>query len=300
MNFEQLKIFIAVVDCRSFTKAAESLYISHSTTSRNVSALEEELGVMLLLRNNKTVKLTAAGEILYREGQKLLKKADTMVSAVRNAGMGMTGKLSVASAGQYASELWLGFRDFCKKYPEISVGLYQRSADAVFEQVDGGEIDVGLTFSYALPEDISEFEVRTISRERFCLAVAADHPLAQRQSVTAEQLQKLPHLALSAGEGVRNWSVPETIAAAIPEPTQQVPSVESLFLQIRSGNGVSVLPRPLLGDFGAGCAMLDIEGLDTGFDLVMLWRRDNYNPCIPLMAEIILAEGQRKYGSQDL
>lgn len=292
MNFEQLKIFLSVVDYKSFTRAAESLYISHSTTSRNVSALEEELGVMLLVRNNKSVKLTAAGEILYREGQKLLKKIEAVESAVRNAGMGMSGELAVASAGQYMPDLWLGFRDFCKKYPDISVGLYQRTADDVFQLVEGGEADVGLTFSYALPEDCAELVVERISEERFCLAVAADDPLAQRGQVEAEEIRQLPYIALSVSDGEHNWTIPDRIAALLPSTVTYVPTVESLFLQIRSGNGVSILPRPMVGDFGAGCAMLDIEGIDPGFDVVMLWRKDNYNPCLPLMVDVILAEGQ--------
>lgn len=296
MNFEQLKIFMTVVECKSFTKAADALYISHSTTSRNVSALEEDLGVMLLMRNNKTVRLTSAGEILYREGQKLLKKVEAVENAVRNAGMGMSGKLSVASAGQYTSDLWVGVGDFCKKYPEISVALYQRTAEEVFQQVESGEADVGLSFSYAAPADVSELIVEPVAAERFCFVVAADHVLAQKKSVRPEEIQALNYFALPTGENENSWNVPETISAIIPSAVTHVPTIESLFLQIRSGNGVSILPRPLVGDFGAGCAMVDVDGVESSFDVVMLWRKDNFNPCIPLLADILLAARKQAGG----
>ena len=64
MELEQLRIFCAVAACRSFTRAAKELFVSHSTTSRAVTALERELGVPLLTRDRHTVALTGAGAVL--------------------------------------------------------------------------------------------------------------------------------------------------------------------------------------------------------------------------------------------
>jgi len=85
MDLDQIRIFTAVVEHGSFTKAAEALYISHSTTSRRVSALEESLGVVLLRRDSHAVRLTKAGELLYREGKELLERAEAIRKAVRDA-----------------------------------------------------------------------------------------------------------------------------------------------------------------------------------------------------------------------
>ncbi|MEG1191260.1 MAG: LysR family transcriptional regulator, partial [Oscillospiraceae bacterium] len=85
MNFDQIKIFISVVEQGSFTRAAEKLYISHSTTSRCVSALEDELDVRLLLRDNRSVQPTLAGEILCREGRLLLQMAEELTASVQSA-----------------------------------------------------------------------------------------------------------------------------------------------------------------------------------------------------------------------
>ena len=86
MDPEKLRIFLAVAECRSFSQAAKRLYISHSTTSRAVAALEEELGVRLLLRGNRILGLTAAGETLRVEAQRLLEQAELAVRRVREAG----------------------------------------------------------------------------------------------------------------------------------------------------------------------------------------------------------------------
>ena len=85
MELEQLRVFAAVADEGSFTGAARRLYISHSTVSRTVSALEEELGVRLVERDNRFIALTKAGETLREEAEQLLSAADTAAARVRAA-----------------------------------------------------------------------------------------------------------------------------------------------------------------------------------------------------------------------
>lgn len=86
MELEKLRIFLAVAECRSFSLGAKRLYISHSTTSRAVSALEEELGVQLLRRDNRVLGLTPAGECLAGEARRLLRQAEEAAERVRAAG----------------------------------------------------------------------------------------------------------------------------------------------------------------------------------------------------------------------
>ena len=85
MQLEQLEIFVAVARCGSFSAAAKQLYISHSSTSRAVSALEDELGVRLFRRGNRVNGLTAPGETLLEEAVKLLDAAEAAKKRVRAA-----------------------------------------------------------------------------------------------------------------------------------------------------------------------------------------------------------------------
>ena len=84
MELEQLRIFCTVAACRSFTRAAGQLFVSHST-SRAVSALERELGVPLLVRDRHTVALTPAGQTLLTGAEDLLRQADALAAAVHTA-----------------------------------------------------------------------------------------------------------------------------------------------------------------------------------------------------------------------
>ena len=85
MESEQLRIFAAVAKYKSFSEAARKLYISHSTTSRAVSALEKELDVKLFERNNHIVALTPAGQVMLEEAEKLLRAVDESVERVKAA-----------------------------------------------------------------------------------------------------------------------------------------------------------------------------------------------------------------------
>ena len=85
MELEQLRHFTAAAEAGSLSAAARSLYISHSTICRSVSALEEELGVRLVERDNRFIALTKAGETLREEAEQLLSAADTAAARVRAA-----------------------------------------------------------------------------------------------------------------------------------------------------------------------------------------------------------------------
>ena len=85
MELEQLRVFAAVADEGSFTGAARRLYISHSTVSRTITALEEELGVRLFERSSRDFRLTEAGEALLPQAQSLLAAAEKIKDGMKNA-----------------------------------------------------------------------------------------------------------------------------------------------------------------------------------------------------------------------
>ena len=84
MNLNQLRYFVSVAESGSFTKGARRLYISHSTTSRAISALEEELGRRLLDRDNRVLGLTAAGELMLVEAKNIIASVDGLGERLRS------------------------------------------------------------------------------------------------------------------------------------------------------------------------------------------------------------------------
>ncbi len=84
MELEQLRAFLEVAQCKSFTAAAHRMFVSHSTVSREVSALEAELGVSLFDRGNRVIGLTEAGEKLRVRAQELVALADDIEREMRD------------------------------------------------------------------------------------------------------------------------------------------------------------------------------------------------------------------------
>ena len=288
MDFEQLKIFVSVVEHGSFTKAAETMYISHSTTSRNVSALEEHLNVKLLVRDSKGLKLTGAGSLLYREGTKLLQEAEKLEATVKNAVSDKAEELSVASVKLNSRKLSEAYREFCSSYPGTSLGIYHHELSELLGLVGRGEADLGVTFSYALPKEAESYSICKVAEEEFCVVVSKKHPLSQKKSVRAKELRDVNYVSVGEQRSGFTRSLEEEILKDRPRSEiLSVPTLESLFLQVRSGNGISLVPYPMAREYGEGCVILDLEDVDTRFEVVIFWRKDNENPSLPLFLKLI-------------
>ena len=288
MDFEQLKIFISVVEHEGFTKAAESMNISHSTTSRNVSALEEHLGVELLKRDSRNIRMTRAGEILFREGRQLLQRVEDLKAAINKAEEGYSGPLSVVSMSLYSHKLASGYKEFCNRYPDIELGIYKRELSDVFGMVSSGKIDLGASFSYALPENMGIFEKRVAETEKFCVIAPPSHPLSLRKNVRLNELRSVNYVSIGEQRSafMRKLESPLLTGRSKSE-ILSVPTLESLFLQVSSGNGISLVPYPIAYEYGSDCAVLDVDDLDSSFDIVIFWRKDNENPTLPLLVDIV-------------
>lgn len=288
MDVEQLKIFISVVENGSFTKAAEALYISHSTTSRNVSALEERLNTRLLLRDSRQVRLTEAGSLLYREGKRLLEQIAALEEAVSSAAVTAAGSLSLVGVSMNSAELRAVYGEFCTKHPGTVLEIYKGGLSEVINLVGSGREDIGLAFSYAMPGDSGDFYRRSLARERFYLVCAKDDPLAGNGAVRAEELNGRAYLSVGEQRSAFARELEERLFARMPNSEiVKMPSLEALFLQVRGGNGVSLAPGPLARELGEGCVLLEVADLDTGFDLVVFWRKDNMNPALPLFVRLL-------------
>lgn len=279
MNFDQLRIFMAVVEHGSFTKAAESLYISHSTTSRSVAALEGSLGVSLLRRDNRSVRLTAAGEVLYREGGHLLKRADAVKAAVRDAAMGRAGKLTVAEFGLENSAFSRGLERFCRECPDIALVLLRRELGEIWALVESGEVDVGMCLSFALPENQEGLEVQLVEQSGFCLALPwedAEPVLRERQLTDVANGGPLYPAAMEEYLHQQGADCKSVV----------VETVESLFVHLRSGRGAAVLPQPVAKMLGESCRLVILEEAPETVKLVLIWRQDNTNPAVRRLAEL--------------
>jgi DNA-binding transcriptional LysR family regulator len=120
MELRQLRSFIAVAEDGVISRAAQRLHLTQSALSRQIKALEEDLGVTLLERSAHSVKLTQEGEVLLKEGRGVLERADAAVTKVRAAGKAVLLRVGYAPT-LTAGILPLAISAFTQKHPRVRV-----------------------------------------------------------------------------------------------------------------------------------------------------------------------------------
>lgn len=176
MDIRQLKYFIAVANTRNFTRASEQLHIAQPPLSRQIQLLEEELGVQLLLRNSRPLRLTEAGRMFYEQALQITNRVEQLKTATRQIGLHQRQTLSI---GFVASTLYGGLPMLVRKlrhhYPDVDIQLVELTSMQQFAALKSGRIDVG--FGRIRSNDTSV--ARTILREeRLVLALPPSSPLA--------------------------------------------------------------------------------------------------------------------------
>ena len=151
MTIFQIKCFLNVAEYLNFTEAANHLFVAQSSLSRNISNLEEELG-MQLLSVQKYVRLTPCGAVLYEEFSKLLKLGEAAVQKARNAELGENGSIVLGVIETQRSENFLPhtLHALREKHPNIKIDIISGNFQELRESLMNGKIDIALTLDFDL------------------------------------------------------------------------------------------------------------------------------------------------------
>ena len=176
MDIRQLKYFVAVANTRNFTRASEQLHIAQPPLSRQIQLLEGELGVQLIMRNTRPLKLTEAGRVFYEQALQILNRLDQLKTTTQQIGMNQRQRLSI---GFVASTLYGGLpklvRQLRQRYPDVDIQLVELTSMQQLAALKSGRIDVGLGRIRSNDASVA----RTVLREeRLALAIPLGSPLA--------------------------------------------------------------------------------------------------------------------------
>ncbi len=152
MTMNQLKYFMAVARCLSFTEAARSLFMTQPALSRQIQAMEAELGTQLFIRDKKTLKLTPGGSALYNELPDFLRRYDEMAAEVRHANRGFEGVLRIGILDVYdASELFVPILTrFQQEHASIRLTMGRYSLSELPERLYDDKLDLICTYGFSL------------------------------------------------------------------------------------------------------------------------------------------------------
>ena len=188
MDFHHLKYFVEVADQKSFSKAARNLHISQSAISRTIKALEDELGVVLFMRNAKSVELTDGGTIFLTHAKRVVFMFEHLKTDFENEfrleqGSIRIGIPPITDAPIFAQLLG----EFKKVYPQIELELYEQGSKMVEISVQEGLIDIGIICTRPNPK---EFEFFYLTSDPLAVILPKSSTLAKEKELRLEQLSE--------------------------------------------------------------------------------------------------------------
>lgn len=191
MDIRILRYFLTVAREQNFTKAAEQLNITQPTLSRQLAALEEELGTALFIRGGRSITLTEAGILLKRRALEIIDLEEKMLDEIKAREELIEGTITVG-CGEFAAVETLAeiFKVYKKKYPMVQIALQTATADAVYEMMTQGLVDIGLFMEPVRTEGLDY--IRIMESDHWVVGMKPDDPLACKEYITKEDLLDKP------------------------------------------------------------------------------------------------------------
>lgn len=261
-TLRQLRYFAATADQGSISEAARSLRVSQPSISSSILQLERQYNVVLFLRHNSAgVTLTPSGEILLREARIILNHAEDFEAIATSVVNEVSGELKIACFINLAPVYMASIvRSFQTRYPGTTIDLIIGNQQEVFDAIDSGKYEIGLTFDLDLPAQYRSDFIAVFPPQA---VLAPDHPLVGETTVSLEQLVPgnfvyldLPHsrdyfFSLFQRQGLR------------PRHSQPVGNFETIRSFVGNGLGYSILnlrPQNQTNYDGTRVHYLPLEG----------------------------------------
>jgi DNA-binding transcriptional LysR family regulator len=244
VTFTQLRYFVAVADVRHFTRAADLVGVTQPTLSRQLKALERELGATLVDRGARDgPALTAAGAALLPLARRMLADLDSARTAVAEIVGLRRGRVRVGATPSLCMGVLADvLRVFHGRHPEVRLELEESGSRPLVRALVRGELDIALVIAPATGIDPA-LESTPLLRERLSVASAADQALSGRGSVTVRELARRPLVVPRTGYDVRETTLRAFDDAGVaPRFAVQGGEMDAVLRLVEAGTGVAVVP----------------------------------------------------------
>ena len=242
VSLRQLRVFVAVAESSSFSRAADALALTQPAVSRNVTDLEQAMGLQLLHRTTREVELTEAGRLLLGNVSRVLEDLDACLQEVRGLATQRKGRVKVASSPTLSAHLLPQCIARGKQQmPDVNIQLLDRIQSDVLLSVRSGEVDFGVVID---PSEKQNLDAQTIVAEPFCLVCLSSHRLARKKEVHWADLAGQPLVLLDHASGSRRL-IDAALQAhgAAASVVQDVGHTATIYSMVQQGLGLSVVPR---------------------------------------------------------
>ena len=285
MELRHIRYFIAAAEELHFGRASERLFVTRPAVSQTIADLEVELGVRLFRRQPRDLRLTSAGEAFYKRARAILLDLEQTIIATRRIGEGKSGSLSIGYGS--LSLRHPVFREAVKhmgtEYPEADLVLQEAASADQIEDLRKGKIDVGFVFvasesaehSTSLPvsTSIRDFASLVIEKGGFGVAMPRDHALADRASLTLNDLESEGFIMIQS-------SVANPLFNFVPRIVQEVSNIATQINLISVGMGVGLVVITPQLNFPPDIRVVPVESPALQSEFRVVWRGESEEPLL--------------------
>ena len=294
-SMEQLESFVAVAEEQHFGRAALRLHITQPPLSRRIQLLEEQLGVDLLDRSRRAVRLTSAGRVFLLDARKILKLAQEATLSAQRAPLGEIGLVTIGFTATSAYTFLESVVSAAKaELPEVELVLREMVTSAQLDALLSGGIDIGMIRPPATGADIV---TRQLFVESMLAALPSGHVLARRELD--------PGLADFDGEQFIGYSPSEAryfhellvgafrSAGIRPRYAQYVSQVHTMLAMVKAELGIALVPAAASVLRFSGVVLRPVTDLPPDLvELHVAWRQSNDNPALRALLPVIRRAAQ--------
>lgn len=299
MDIRALEVFCKIVELKSFSKAAEAVYLTQPTVSGHIKGLEEFVGLKLLDRLGREVVLTKAGELLYGYAKQVLALRNQALQALEEYKGSLKGHLMIGGSnipGEYVLPALLA--RFKAQYPEISLTLRIGDSKEIARGVLDGTYELG---AVGAKFDDGQLVYTKLLEDELVVALPAAHRWAARPAVPLAELLGQPIILREVGSGSRKVLEEALQSAGLNASAltvvAELGSTEAIRQAVKSGAGISVISfRAIQEDLERGTlCTVPVEGLRLTRDFYLIYHKNRSRSplCVTFTTFVLNSLGSR-------
>jgi DNA-binding transcriptional LysR family regulator len=286
MKLHFLRYFVVLAEELHFGRAASKLAITQPPLSSAIKSLEQELEVQLLIRDNKHVELTQAGEAFREEARQILEQVARASNVAKIVARGMRGRLEIGVTGSLIyREVPTIVRQFNAEMPDVDVVLREMSSADQLNELLRGQIHAGFVNASTVPPQLASL---AMGEDEFVLCLPEDHPRAHGDAVNLAELANERFVMFSRDVAPANHDNVIAIFARAgihPQIAHAARQWLTIVAMVANGLGVSLVPRTLARSRVHGVKFMKIRGERVLAPAVLVWNPAYYLPTISSFIE---------------
>lgn len=282
MELRHLRYFVAVAEALNFGRAARQLTISQPPLSRQIRALEDELGTPLFARTRRAVTLTTAGSVLLPEARRLLREADALKEGARQLASGEAGTVALGFISVAAYNILPTLvPEFRRRHPGLKLALQEGATDALLSALGQGEIDVGMVLP---PVTDPRLVYRPLVHDRLMVALPARaRDRFPRGPLPLAALADEPFILFprKAGPSLYDLIIGSCRRAGFaPRIDQEAVQMQTIVSLVAAGMGVALVPASLQHLRRTGVAYRPLQDKTPPVEIGLVWNTSDESPSV--------------------